>query len=79
MKRIISVLAVMAIMAAMAAVMAVPAFADAGGVPNDNACPGQTNRAMNARGVQPPDAAETLFGPEANAGDWNKFVREVVC
>jgi hypothetical protein len=77
MRRIFSVLAVAALMAAMMVTTALPAFADKGGVPNENACHGQNNKALNSFGLTPPETAQ-LFGFD-NAGDYNKLINKDFC
>ena len=75
MKRMLMVLTVALVMAAMMVATAMPAFADAGGVPNENACAGQVNKLDNQRGFTPAEIARAkprLFG---NAGDVEKFIR----
>jgi hypothetical protein len=76
-RRVLLVMAVAALMAAMMVAIAMPAFADAGGVPNENACAGQTNKENNQAGFTPREAAE-FFGLRT-AGDFNKFVRSGGC
>ncbi len=68
MRRILLRLSVAALMAAMIAVMAVPAFADNGGVPNDDAAFGQgtsfgaSNPQAGGVGLNPRERADLFFG-----------------
>jgi hypothetical protein len=74
MKRILLVLAIAALMTAMLGASALPALADAGGVPNDNACHGQVIKFSNQAGFTPNVGAEFLG--QDNAGEWNKAAKE---
>ena len=68
-------LAIVAATAFAISAVGAPVAADAGGVPNDNACHGQTNAFLNSLGITPADARDIL-GLD-NAGDWNKFVKAI--
>jgi hypothetical protein len=74
MRRILLVLTVALVMAAMMVAVAAPAFADKGGIPNENACHGQFISTAAQLGFPPPIGAE-LSGLE-NAGQLNKRVKE---
>ncbi len=76
MKRIVMVLTVAFVMAAMMVAMAVPAFADAGGVPNERACHGQVVKTENQIGTTPHEGVEQLG--LNNAGELNKGVKSGV-
>jgi hypothetical protein len=58
MKRILMLATVALVMAAMIVAMAMPAFADEGGIPNENACLGQTLKVANQHGEGPPVGVE---------------------
>ncbi len=82
MRRILLVLSVGLVIAAMVAVSAVPAFADQGGIPNQNACQGQIISTFASDfGLTPPEAVELIQKypidyPLENPGDLTQAVRE---
>ena len=81
MRRIMLVATVAALMAAMMVAMAMPAFADEGGVPDQNACQGQVISTLNTGyGSTPKETAEVASpffpGQIENVGDFTKLVRE---
>ena len=76
MRRIISVLVVAALMAAMMVVTALPAFADAGGLSNENACHGQALSGFAKNGA-PPGQFQKDFGIPVQ--EFQQFVEEVSC
>jgi hypothetical protein len=69
------------VMAAMMMAMAMPAFADEGGVPDQNACQGQAISTLNTGyGSTPKETAEVASpffpGLIETVGDFTKLVRE---
>jgi hypothetical protein len=81
MRRILMLVTVALVMAAMMVAMAMPAFADEGGVPDQNACQGQVISTMNTGyGFTLKEAAEVASpffpGLIENVGDFTKLVGE---
>jgi hypothetical protein len=74
MRRIISVLAVVALMVAIMTATALPALADQGGVPNQNSCHGQVNKAFNSVGITPKEQAQHFYN--GNAGAYNQSLND---
>jgi hypothetical protein len=87
MRRILLVMTVASVLTAMIVAMAMPAFADEGGVPNEEACLGQTVKTANQFGDNPhvgveqagvDNAGELLKGAKAGEIHYTTPEGEVV-
>jgi hypothetical protein len=87
MRRIMLLVTLALVMAAMIVAMAMPAFADESGVPNEEACLGQTVKTANQFGDNPhvgveqagvDNAGELLKGAKAGEIDYTTPEGEVV-